>query len=448
MKAKPTRPVKKREISVRYELRIKKVLAQIKEEVAIITSSPRQNLSLDLERTYRQNSDFLYLLGHDEANSALVLRSTSKGPRSILYVQDKDPEIEKWTGEVIGVKKAKKTYPVDEVRDIKNFYSDLPKLVKFAKKINFAPGLDTILDQFIFSLFQTNLSPKENLPHHFSDLRLITSRLRLKKDEYEISCIKYAIDITIKSFLDLYKSLGNLTSELHAAKVLESYFASYGSEYKAFHTIIASGKNATTLHHKPKLQSIFKRDLLLIDAGANYKNYNADITRTIPVSGKFNSAQSDAYDVVYQALEKAKTKAKPGSCLIEIHKLACIEITKGLIELKVIKTSLEEALEKELYKKYYMHGTGHWLGIDVHDISPLNLNNDKQKNTKTIPLEPGMVFTIEPGLYFDPKDKDLPQELRGIGIRLEDDVVITKNACNILSQNLPLARNEVEKALS
>ena len=432
----------------RFDKRRKKVLQAIKGESAIFPAAPIIPLSLDRDHEFRQNSDFLYLTGYEEAEAVLVLRGNRKGPRSVLFLRDRNQDQERWTGERLGIKRAKKRFLVDEIRNIKSLTEDLPKLIAGTAKLHYAPCVHQELDKYIFSLFQTSLSPRLHFPLTLSDSRLITSELRSVKDREEIQNIKHAVDITKRSFVNLFKEIKNLNSEAHAAKYLEAQFARFGSKEIAFSTIVASGRNATVLHHSPKLQPLWKKDLVLIDAGASYQGYAADISRTVPCSGKFSKSQAEVYEVVLSALHTCIERSKPGATLNSIHKTATREITKGLVKLKILSGDINKLLQAQAYKKFFMHNTGHWLGIDVHDISPLSQKqNGDLLSSRYRQLVPGNVFTIEPGLYFDPKDKTIPKEYKGIGIRIEDNIVITVKGCQVISKDITKERAEIEKIM-
>lgn len=435
-----------------YLNRRKKIIKQIKGEAALFISSAVYNHTRDQSFPHHQNSDFFYLTGHQEPQSALLLLGSTEGPRSILYLRDKDPVDERWHGERLGVKKAKNKFHVDDVRDIKNLKKDLEQVLCNAKVIHYPAGCNEEYDSIIWKMFCTKVGPRLNFPNIIKDARLLTSEMRFIKDRAEIQTIKHAVDITAHGILDLIKNIKKASSEKHCALMLESNFASLGADKTSFATIVASGKNSTVLHHTPQNIPIWKKELLLIDAGALYRGYCGDITRTIPASGKFSEPQGKIYDLVYRALQTGIAAAKPNGCLEDIHNAVVKTITKGLVELKLLKGSVSDLIESGAYKKFYMHRTGHWLGIDVHDISPISLQSPNGGNIfihpHFRPLVPGNVFTIEPGIYIDPKESSVPSQFRGIGIRIEDDVLITSNGAEILSKKIPSKRSEIEEIMS
>ena len=431
-----------------FSARRKKILKSIRGEAALFPAAQEQLLSRDLVHPFRQNSDLFYLTGFDEPDSALLLLGTTDGPRSVLYVRDRDPLKEQWQGERLGVKRARRRFDIDEVRDISELRGDLPQLLSGLSTLHYAPGNLPSLDSYIFKLFSNTIGPRPEFPHTLKDSRVMTSEMRLIKDRYEIQTLKHAIDITAHSFLRIAPRLKEFSSEAHAGRALESYFAQLGAPALGFETIIASGKNAVCLHHRPRLQPLFRHELVLIDAGALYNGYSADISRTLPVSGGFTRPQADIYDAVYRGLRAGIKKARPGSTILGIHETIVAELTTAMVELKLLKGSVSSLIESEKYKRFYPHRSGHFLGIDTHDITPLYL--PKQNHVAPSyqrPLEPGCVFTIEPGLYIDSKDESVAKSFRGIGVRLEEDVLITADGCEILSSSMPCERSAVEELL-
>lgn len=417
-----------------FEKRRRKITKEIGDGIALFPSSSIKIASRDYTYPYFQDPDFFYLTSHTEAESALVLTKD----KSILFLRERNKEHERWEGELLGTKRARSRYSVDEVRNIANFQKEFPKLVKNHNALHYVNGICPEMDKFINSLFKTSHGPET--PNKLLDARLITSKLRLVKDPHEVKMLSEACDITAKGFLDLLENLSQMTTEAHAAKYLEASFAKHGAIKTSFSTIVASGKNASILHHHASNKKISKNSLLLIDAGAHYQGYAGDICRTVPANGKFSTAQAELYDIVLETLEATIKQAKKGVKLATLHKTACKKLTKGMIELKILKGSLESNLKKETYKKYFMHGIGHLLGLDVHDITP-------SSSIKTTPLPTNSCITLEPGLYFDANDSSIPKQYRGIGIRVEEDVLITSKGCRVLTKRLPRERDKLEDLL-
>lgn len=426
-----------------FAARRKRVLHAIRGEAALFPGAPELTVSRDRHYPFHQNRDLWYLTGFDEPNSALLLLGASKGPRSVLYLQDRDREVERWVGERLGIARAKRKFQIDEIRPYSSLNADLPHLLNGINVLHYALGVNERTDRMVWRLLQTPVGPRINLPHTLKDSRLITSSLRAVKDAHEIRTLRRACNITAQGIRQLIKDINIVKSERHGATLLESYFARLGAERTSFATIIAAGKNATVLHHEPKFHPLWKRELVLIDAGAEFNGYAGDITRTVPVSGVFSQPQARVYDIVYEALQAAILKSEPGSSLENVHRAAVYVITRGLVNLGILQGNVRQLVSSGAYKKYYMHRTGHWLGLDVHDITPIYFE-DRLMPPANRPLVPGNVFTVEPGLYFDPKDTDLPLEYRGIGIRLEEDVLITPSGREVLTSALPCERSEIE----
>jgi Xaa-Pro aminopeptidase len=417
------------------------ILKRIKGEAALFCAAEEKIRSRDLKHNYHQDSDFYYLTGFDEPNAALLLIGKTKGSRSILFLREREPQNETWHGEMLGLKRAKKKFKVDEVRDISTLKNSLAELLSQTTTLHYSPGSNSCYD--VWNLFKSTIGPRINFPHTLADARLLTGQMRVVKDKSEISLIKHACEISAKAYLELLPMLKHIKSEKHAAKILESLFVRYGGDGLSFPSIIASGKNATTLHHSPELSPIWQRELVLIDAGASFKNYTSDITRTIPPSGTFSSAQADVYDVVQNALEKAREKCKPNSTLEDIHQASLKAITAGLIDLGILRGGLQQLISSKAYSPYFMHRTSHWLGLDVHDVSPIYMD-EFLVPPATRPLEPGNIFTIEPGLYLPAEDSKIPVRYRGIGIRIEDTILINKEGSENLTKKVPTSREELE----
>ena len=430
-----------------YASRRKEVLKKIKGEAALFPAAPEQTRSRDQRQPYRQNSDFYYLTGFNEPEAALLLLGGNKGPRSVLFLRERDPQREQWTSEIVGLRRAKRRFDVDEVRDIRLLKENFPELIAQSKVLHYPPGIDLALDRDVFALFQTPLGPRLEAPHTLKDARLLTGEMRAVKDKHETAILRHAADITVQAFLDFLPLLREMRSEKHAAQALDTQFARLGADGPAFPTIVASGKNATFLHHEPKFQPLWKRELVLIDAGASFNGYAADMTRTLPVSGSFSDIQAQAYDIIYAALQQALAQAKPGGTLEMMHDAAVQALTAGLVDLGVLRGSVSRLVQSGAYRPYFMHRIGHWLGLDVHDLAPI-YRDGVLLPPFSRPLAAGNALTVEPGLYFDPHDQTLPAPLRGLGIRIEEDVYITNTGHEVLTGRMPSKREDVEALMA
>lgn len=437
--------LKKKNLETLYAQRRRSVLRKIKGDALLIPSAPQLRRSPDEEVAFRQDANFYYLTGLNEPDSTLLLLGKTRGPRSVLFLRDRDPQVERWQGERLGIKRAKQRFQVDEVRSIQDLERDFPKLVTDCRVLHFNAGVNPGTDALVWKSYRSLHGPRLNFPHTIQDARLILSEMRFVKDRYEIQALEHVIDITAHSFIEIAPRLKNVSSEAHAARILEEYFVKMGASGPAFATIVAAGKNATCLHYTPRSQPLWHRELVLIDAGAQFRGYAADITRTIPVSGRFLGAQADLYDVVLSALKAAIQKAKPEATLEVLQQAAVRELTKGLVSLKILRGDVSNLVAQESYKRFYMHTIGHSLGLDVHDTTPFNTSKpDQLLPGSSRPFVPGVVVTIEPGLYLDAKDPKVPKRFRGIGIRLEEDILITANGCEVLSHQMPIEREDIE----
>jgi len=437
-----------RQLEIIYQARRAKVLRQIKGGVAIFCASSEKISDRDQSYPFQQEADFFYLTGLNEPKAVLLLVNTDR-PKSILFIRDKDPDNERWNGEILGVVRAKKIFKLDQVLDIKELQPKLQEFLVGAKTLHYALGGNESFDKIVLSLMQNKVGPKANFPNILSDARLITSKMRWVKDKYEIGCLRQASAITACGLVGTIPVIKDFASEKDCAAFLESVYYSLGADKIAFPTIVASGSNATVLHHRPASKSMSAKDLVLIDTGASVGGYSGDITRTVPVSGKFTKEQRAVYEVVLTALEVGIKNAKPGRTLNDIHNAVCVSLTEGLLKLGVFrKGTVSKLVKDKAYKFFYMHRTGHPLGLNTHDIEPVYALSDAEQvrfnQARDLPLVAGNVFTIEPGLYFDPKDSTVPKKYRGIGIRIEEDVLITRSGCEVLSRAVPRSVEGIE----
>jgi Xaa-Pro aminopeptidase len=313
----------------------------------------------------------------------------------------------------------------------RNLYIHLHERQDITKKVQKISG----------DLFHKKRKNSEQAPHNIFNIANFIEELRLVKDQNEILMMKKAMIATDKAHRAAMALAAPGRSEKEVNALIEFIFSYGDSQGNAYDNIVAGGNNANILHYIENNQALKDGDLLLIDAGSQLNNYATDITRTFPVNGKFTGAQRAVYDIVLEAQKTAISHSWPDRTSPELHKSTCNVLTQGLIDLKVLDGSLDENLEKGTFRKYFPHGTGHWLGLDVHDQNPYLDSNDEP-----IKFEPGVIFTIEPGLYFPAEDASLPEELKGIGIRIEDNILITENGHENLSSMIPKEIKEIEEA--
>ena len=402
-----------------------------KNSVAVIFSATYKIRSNDTNYPFRQNSNFYYLTGFKENNSILVLIKKNKKYKSILFVNKKDKIDEIWNGKRLGVDIAKKSFLVDEVYKEDDFDKKISKFLEFKKNLYF----DFKLDSSKINLLK-NIT--KNIDIH-KNIALIIERMRLIKSDSEIKLIKKAINITKKAHHKLMKLNKIDKNEYELLSILEHTFKSNGSYNDAYTSIVASGNSANTLHYIDNNKLLIDGKLILIDAGCEYEYYTSDITRTIPVNKRFSKAQKEIYKLVLSVEKTIIKMIKPNVKRSELHKKSEELLVKGMIRLGILKGNYQTIIKKQKHKKYYPHGIGHWMGLDVHDECPY-----KDENGDEIVLQEGMVLTIEPGIYIDKYDDSVGKKYRGIGIRIEDNILVTKNGFKNLSSGIKKEVNDIE----
>lgn len=416
-----------------YKKRRTKILKDLKDNsIAVVFSSLPKVRSNDTHYPYRQNSNFYYLCGFREDNCALVFIKTKDESKTILFVQKKDASLELWDGKRLGVEASRHIFDVDEVYAYDEFNQKIKEF--FVDKTTLYTEFD-IGDERIAALITKNIYTHHNIAHKIQKLRLI-------KSKSEINLIKKAINITKKAHHSAIKfdKQGRYEYELQAK--IEHIFKKNGAYSDAYTTIVASGNNANTLHYIQNSKKMKNGDLVLIDAGCEYDYYASDITRTIPVGKKFTKAQKEIYNLVLNTQLKIIDMIKPKVKRSSLQEKAEILLVKGLKRLGILRGKTKEIIEQKKHKKYYPHGIGHWMGLDVHDTVPY-----RYKNKEEIALQKGMVLTIEPGIYIDKNDKSVPKKYRGIGVRIEDNIVVIKDGYKNLSSKIAKSIEEIENLL-
>jgi Xaa-Pro aminopeptidase len=393
----------------------------------------------DVEYAYRQDSDFFYLTGFNEAEAVAVLAPHHEEHKFVLFVQPKDLEKETWHGYRAGVEGAKELYGADEAFPIAELAEKLPKYLEKADRIYYHFGRDRTFDQTVLNHWQRLMAtyPKRGTgPTAVEDSNIILHPMRLVKSETELALMRKAANISVAAHnrAQEFAKPGRYEYEIQAE--IEHTFGLNGCT-PAYPSIVASGYNSCVLHYIENNRQIQENDLLLIDAGCACDYYNADITRTFPVSGKFTTEQQIIYDLVLQAQLQAISQVYPGNPYSKIHETAVRVLVEGLMDLKLLVGDIEEIIKEEKYKPFYMHRTGHWLGLDVHDVGVYQYGENPQV------LQPGQVLTVEPGIYISPYIKpvegqpEVPEKWRGIGVRIEDDVLVTLEGHEVLTAGVP-----------
>jgi Xaa-Pro aminopeptidase len=408
--------------------------------VAILAGARPATRSADTHHPFRQESDFLYLTGFDHPHAAAVL-STAGGPGFTLYVEPRERDAEIWTGRRPGVEGAIADYGAEEAHPIATFLDAVAKRVEKAERLFVVLGRDPKLDARLTETIDS-LRLRSRLgivpPSEIIDPRSILHEMRLFKDPFEIDSMRRAAAITAEAHRAAAREAmaGRFEYELEAT--LDYEFRRRGASGPAYGTIVGGGANATILHYVTNRDALRAGDLVLIDAGCEFAGYASDVTRTYPIGGRYQGAGLEVYEAVLAAQEAALSVAKPGATLEDVHAAALRSLTEAMIAMGLLSGSVDDLIESGAYKTYYMHRTSHWLGLDVHDVG--SYTQDGRPRT----LEPGIVFTVEPGLYIAADDEKAPERLRGIGVRIEDDVLVTAEGHENLTAAIPKRPGDVE----
>ncbi len=424
-----------------YSTRRAALLELIGDGIAIIPTAPERVRNRDSHHPYRFDSYFWYLSGFPEPDAVIVLIG-GKEPRSILFCREKNEEREVWDGFRFGPAAALTTFGFDETYPIAEVEAKLPDLMANRGTLWHALGHDASWDTKIvaaLNLVRAQTRAGKHAPAEIRDLREPLDRMRLLKDEYEARIMRRAAVIASAAHKRAMRTcrIGMAEFELEAEIGYE--FRKRGADGHAYSPIVAGGANACVLHYVENNKMLGANDLVLIDAGCEVKGYASDVTRTFPVNGHFSGVQRDVYEIVLAAQNAALAAIKPGAPFIAYHDAALRVLTQGMIDLKLLAGSVDGAIESEAYKPFYMHRTGHWLGLDVHDAGEYKSGED------WAPLAAGMALTVEPGLYIRP-GADVPEHLHGIGIRIEDDVFVTESGCEVYT-TAPKSIHEIEEVM-
>ena len=412
--------------------------------IAIIPAAHEQTRSYDTEFKFRQDSDFWYLTGFPEPDAIAVIDPQNKKSPYTLYVRPRDPEMETWFGRREGVEGAVKNYAANTAFSVERFGADLPKLLDGHDKLYYRFAVDKELDQKMLGYLSGQRVRRLKTaypPHTIIDPTIITGEMRLHKTPEEAEYMQTAGTIAAEAHILAMKKVKPGMNEGQVEALMEAYMKDKGASGVAYNSIIGGGDNATILHYVENNMPLKDGDLILIDAGAEYKGYASDITRTFPVNGKFTPAQREVYDVVLDVQEKCIEFTKTGNTVKGRQEYSIELLTEGMVKLGLLKGKTKDLIKKKAFMKYYMHGVGHYLGLDVHDAGRY-FTDQGAKNSR--PFAPGMVLTVEPGIYVPPDDKEAPAKYRGIGIRIEDDVLVTEDGNRNLTSKVPKNADEIE----
>ena len=418
------------------------LLERLGKGAMVLPAAPVLYRSGDSELAYRPDSELLYVTGWREPESVAVLRGFAEEDRFVLFVRGRDPEKERWDGSRMGPAAAREWAGADATFPIEELESRLPKLLAGSDRVFSRPGRDPLIDALVVGALTEARRRGARTgagPRGIVDPGVLLDPLRLRKDPYEIALLQAAAGITADGLREGLAAAAPGVGEWVVQAVIEGAWRRAGADGPGFGTIVGSGPNACVLHYRDNARLLADGDLVLVDCGAEYGDYSGDITRTFPASGRFTQVQRDLYDVVEQARGGAVAATRPGATIQGIHDGATRSLVEGLVALGLLSGSVDDALEQRSYTRFFPHRTSHWLGLDVHDPGDYV---DGAGNP--LPLEPGMVLTVEPGLYVPPGTTGGAAPFAGLGIRIEDDVLVTADGGRILGPGIPSSAGAME----
>ena len=407
--------------------------------VAIMGGKQPTHRNSDVENRFRQSGDVLYLTGFHEPETIVVL-APGREKKFVMFVRPKDPERETWTGRRAGLEGAQQKYGADVAFAVDKLGEELPKLLDGADEVYFVPGDEGALDQRILKALADLRAAERRgslAPTRMTDLRTTLHELRLRKDEHALSRMRRAAEITAEAHVAAMRAAKGGVNECEIEALIDYTFRRRGG-FAGYGTIVGGGANATILHYVDNCEPLQQGQLLLIDAGCEVDGFTADVTRTYPVGARFTPMQKRAYELVLDVEKRCIAAVRPGATIDGIHAQAVELLTAGMVELGLLQGEVKELIEKGTYRRFYMHRTSHWLGLDVHDVGAYAVAG------RSRPLEAGMVLTVEPGLYVATDAADVPAELRGLGIRIEDDVLVTADGHEVLTRAIPKETADLE----
>jgi Xaa-Pro aminopeptidase len=414
------------------------------DSVAIIPAAPEATRSNDTHYRYRQDSDFYYLTGFDEPEAVAVVAPSRDEGKFTLFVRPRDAEQETWVGKRAGVEGAKEKHGADAAFAVAEFRDKLAELLNGAKNIYYRLGVRADLDEVLIKqLGEMRLRSRQfTAPDSITDPSAILGEMRLVKSDAEIELMQRAADIAAEAHVEAMKAVRPGMMEYEIEALIEYHFRRSGAAAPAYGSIVGGGANATILHYVTNEAELRDGDLLLIDAGAEFRGYASDITRTFPVSGRFSQAQRDIYEAVLAAQTACVEMVKPGVTMDDLNNHAIRILTERMVSLGLLAGDVDKLIEEKTYRRFFMHGIGHFLGLDVHDAGRYKLNGAARA------LASGVVITVEPGLYIAEDAENVPDKYRGIGVRIEDDVLVTPDGYRVLTSKVPKEIEEIERLMA
>ena len=428
------------------KLRRKELMAQMEpNSIALLAAAPPHFRNSDAEYLYRQNSDFHYLTGFTEEQALLALIPGRKQGEVVLFCQEKDRAKELWHGILMGPDVARKELEIDDAFPVDDMDDILPGLIEGRDRVYYSMGKDDRFDNQVMNwvkVIRSKAKMGARPPGEFLMLDHLLHELRLIKSTNEIKLMQRAAKISAEGHKRAMAYCRPGIKEYELEAELLYAFTRNGSRAPAYTSIVATGDNACILHYIENDAEVKAGDLVLIDAGCEYRHYASDITRTFPANGKFSPEQKAIYNIVLKAQLAAIEAIRPGVPWDEPHNISVKIITQGLVRLGILKGRPSQLIKSEAYKDFYMHRIGHWIGMDVHDVGDYKIDDDWRL------LEPGMVTTVEPGIYISPSNRKVLKKWRGIGVRIEDDVLITRSGNKVLSAGIPKTVQEIESFMA
>lgn len=429
-----------------YQNRRARLLAAMgKESIAILMAAREYLRNGDSHYPYRQNSDFYYLTGFKEPEAVAVFIPGRSEGEFILFNRERDPAMEIWNGLRAGQQGACKVYGAHQSFPIEHLDEIMPKLLENKTRVYYPVGRDMSFNRRILSWVsqvQAKIRSGVHAPSEFYNIEKIVHEMRLFKSESELDIMRQAANITAKAHCQAMQACrpGMMEYELEAE--IQYVFGRHGARAPAYNHIVGSGANACILHYNDNNQPVKSGDLVLIDAGAEYKEYAADITRTFPANGRFTEPQKAIYSAVLEVQLAVIAAIKPGLPWNQLQVISERTMVEQLLQLGLLSGSVEELIEKRAFFPFYMHRIGHWLGLDVHDVGEYKVNNDWRR------LEPGMTFTVEPGIYIAAGTPGVDEKWWNIGVRIEDDVLVTQEGCEVLTSGVPKRLEDIESLMA
>ncbi|MCB1773765.1 MAG: aminopeptidase P N-terminal domain-containing protein [Gammaproteobacteria bacterium] len=413
--------------------------------VAILPTSREAVRNRDVHHPFRPDSDFFYLTGFAEPEAVMVLVPGRSHGEYILFCREKDPDKETWDGYRAGLEGATADYGADDAFPISDLDDILPGLLEERERVFFAMGTDPALDKRVSDwVAQVRARARAGVqgPIEFLALDHFLHEMRLYKSRAEVATMRRAARLSAAAHCQLMRRVEPDMYEYQLASVFGHHCAMHGARELAYPSIVGGGNNACVLHYVENSEPLKAGDLVLVDAGCELECYASDITRTFPVSGRFSEPQAQLYQLVLDAQLAAIDKVRAGNHWNDPHQAAVRVLTKGLLKLGLLRGTLANAIKSESYRRFYMHRTGHWLGMDVHDVGDYKIDGHWRL------LEPGMVLTVEPGLYIPRGAKGVAKKWQGIGIRIEDDVLVTRGEPDVLSRDVPKEIDRIEALMA